>query len=127
MPLSPETERIATTIVDCAFKVYQKLGAGMLERVYEQCLVHELAKRGLTCKVQLPIAISYDDRLIEDAFRLDVLVEDQVVIEIKAVEKLHESCDAQILSYLTMSKKRLGFLINFEVRFIKQGITRFAK
>lgn len=127
MPLDIETEKIATIIVDCAFKVHQRLGAGLLERVYEQCLLYELRKSGLACKSQHPVTITYDDLLIEDAFRMDILVEDKVVIEVKAVEKMHESADAQLLSYLTMSQKRLGFLINFKVRFIKQGITRLVK
>lgn len=127
MPLDNETEKIATTIVDCAYKVHQKLGAGLLERVYEQCLLHELRKAGLACQSQLPITITYDDLIIKEAFRLDILVEEKIIIEVKAVEKLHESADAQLLGYLTMSNKRLGFLINFKVRFIKNGITRFVK
>lgn len=99
----------------------------MLEKVYEQCLVHELTQKGLSCKVQLPVSIKYDDLTIEDAFRLDILVENEVIIELKAVEKLHESADTQILSHMAMSHKQLGFLINFRVRLIKQGITRFVK
>lgn len=127
MPLSPETEKIATIIVDCAFKVHQKLGAGLLEKVYERCLIHELEKAGLACQSQLPIAITYDDLEFEEAFRLDILVEDKVIIEVKAVERLHESADAQLLSYLRMSGKQLGFLINFKVRLVKNGITRFVR
>ncbi|MES2559624.1 MAG: GxxExxY protein [Bacteroidota bacterium] len=127
MPLDEETEKIATTIVDCAYKVHKKLGPGLLEKVYEQCLVYELRKAGLNCKTQLPIAVQYENLLIQDAFKLDILVEDKVVIEMKAVERMHESVDAQLLSYLTMTGKRLGFLINFKVRFIRQGITRFVK
>jgi GxxExxY protein len=126
MPLDIETEKIATSIVDCAFKVHKRLGAGLLEKVYEQCLIYELKKAGLACQTQLPITLNYDDLIIEDAFRIDILVEDKVVIEIKAVERLHESAEAQILSYLSMSHKKLGFLINFKVRFIKNGITRFV-
>src|SRR6478609_8142893 len=115
MPLDAETERIATIIVDCAFKVHKRLGPGMLEKVYEKCLIYELQQVGLSCESQLPVAIEYDNLLITDAFRLDVLVEQKVIIEIKAVEKLHESSDAQILSHLAMRRKRLGFLINFKV------------
>jgi GxxExxY protein len=118
MALDTETERIATIIVDCAYKVHQRLGAGLLEKVYEQCLIYEMKKIGLECQFQLPITISYDKLTIEDAFRLDILVENKVIIEVKAVEKLHESAEAQLLSYLTMTGKRLGFLINFKVKYI---------
>ena len=127
MPLDDETEKIATVIVDCAYKVHKKLGAGLLEKIYEECLLYELRKAGLECKSQIPVTITYDALVIKDAFRLDILVEDKIIIETKAVEKLHESADAQILSHLAMSNKRLGFLLNFRVRFIKNGITRFVK
>lgn len=127
MPLDNETDRIATIIVDCAYKVHKKLGPGLLEKVYEQCLVFELNKSGLNCKTQLPVTIEYETLIIPDAFKLDILVEDKIILEIKAVERMHESADAQLLSYSTMTGKRLGFLINFKVRFIKQGITRFVK
>ena len=126
MSLDYETERIAKIIVDCAFKVHTKLGPGLLERVYEVCLLHELRKTGLKCQSQIPITINYDGIELEEAFRADILVEEKVLIELKALEQLHSSTEAQVLSYLRLTSKRLALLINFRTKYIKNGITRYV-
>ena len=122
--LPPETERVATLVVDAAFKVHSALGPGLLESVYETCLVHELKGRGLTVQRQISFPVVYDNLRLDAGLRLDLLVEDQVVVELKAVEKLLPIFDAQLLTYLKLSENRLGLLINFNVSRIKDGIKR---
>ena len=123
-PLSENEEKIATKIVDAAFVVHKNLGPGLLERIYEICFCHELTKRGLQYQRQVDVPIIYDNIKFDEGIRLDVLVEQSVVCEIKAVEEIKPIYEAQLLTYLKLSKKRLGFLINFNVPVIKQGIKR---
>ncbi len=122
--LSTEEERIATIIVDAAVTVHKALGPGLLENVYEVCLHHELGKRGLRCQRQVALPIVYDDITFEEALRLDLLVEDSIICELKATDEMHPVYMAQILSHLRLAKKRLGFLINFNVPLMKNGIRR---
>lgn len=96
----------------------------MLERVYEACFCHELSKRGLKYQRQVDIPITYDGMIFDEGLRLDVLVEDAVICELKAVDEMHPVWKAQIISHLKLTGKRLGFLINFSVPLIKNGITR---
>lgn len=126
VPLSADLERIATQIVDAAYKIHKKLGPGLLESVYEACLVYELQRRGLRVERQVPVDIVYEELRIEAGLRLDLLVEGEVIIEIKAVEKMNEVFSAQLISYLKLTGKRLGFLINFNVPLIKDGIQRIV-
>jgi GxxExxY protein len=123
-PLSNTEEEIARKIVDAAYTVHKKLGPGLLEKVYEVCLCHELAKRGLKYQRQIDIPIQYDDLVFDEGLRLDVFVEDVIICEIKAVEQINPVWAAQILSHLKLMNKRLGFLINFNVVLIKDGIKR---
>ena len=125
--LSPEMERIATQIVDAAFRVHTELGPGLLESIYEECLAHELAKRGLRVERQVAVPVFYDGVRVNADLRLDLLVEGQVIIEVKAVEKLIPVFEAQLLTYLKLSGKRLGFLVNFNVPVIKNGIKRIIR
>ena len=125
-PIPASVEDIARQIVDAAFKVHQTLGPGLLESVYKTCLCHELSKRGLACSRQLPVSIAYDDILIEAGLRIDILVADSVILELKAVEEMNPLFEAQLLTYLKLSNKRLGFLINFNSVLLKQGIKRMA-
>ena len=118
-------EKLLKEIVDCAFKVHTKLGPGLLERIYEVCFCHELNKRNLKFLTQVKIPITYDNILFDEGFRIDVLVEDRIICELKAVNEHNAVFDAQILSYLKLSKKHLGLLINFNVPLIKSGIKRF--
>lgn len=123
--LSERTEKIGKIIVNSAFKVHKQLGPGLLERVYEVCLAHEIAKAGLDVKRQVEIPIVYDEIEFSEGLRLDLLVEDSIIIEIKAVEQVNPVWSAQIISHLKLSNKDLGFLINFNVPLIKSGIKRF--
>jgi GxxExxY protein len=122
--LPPELELIATQIVDAAFKVHTTLGPGLLESVYEACMAFELTKRGLRVRRQVAVPLVYDGVLLEAELRIDLLVEEQVIIEVKAVEKLAPVFEAQLLTYLKLANKRLGFLINFNVEVIKNDLKR---
>ena len=125
-PVSQREEAIATSIVSAAYTVHKYLGPGLLEKVYEACFCHELKKRGLRYNRQLEIPIVYDDLIFDEALRLDVLVEDLVICELKAVDLVNPVWEAQVLSHLRLTGKRLGFLINFNVPLIKSGIRRFV-
>jgi GxxExxY protein len=119
-------ELLGHAVVDSAFKVHKHLGPGLLESVYEHCLAHELSKRHIHVERQVPVPIVYDGDRLESGLRLDLLVNDSIVIEIKAVEKMIPVYQAQMLTYLKLSGKRLGFLINFNVPLIRDGIRRFV-
>lgn len=123
--LTERTEEIGRIIVNAAFKVHKQLGPGLLERVYEVCLAHEIGKTGLTVKRQIHIPIIYDGIVFDEGLRLDLLIEDCIIIEIKAVEQVNPVWEAQIISHLKLLDKDLGFLINFNVPLIKSGIRRF--
>ncbi len=120
------TEKIASSIVDAAYHVHINLGPGLLEKVYEICFCHELKKRGLNYQRQIDIPIVYDNITFNEGLRLDVLVEDCIVVELKALETVNPLWEAQILSHLKLTNKKLGFLINFNVIKIKNGIKRFV-
>ena len=124
IPLPPGFEEIATKIVDAAYAVHKKLGPGLLENVYEVCICHELRKRGLRVDRQVAVPIIYDGITFDEGFRLDVLVEDKIICELKAVENFNDVHQAQLLSQMKLTGKRLGFLINFNVAVIKYGIKR---
>ena len=126
MTIPEETEKVATQIVDAAFSVHSTLGPGLLESVYEQCLAFELSERGLRFERQLVLPIKYKEHEIDSGLRLDFLVDDSVVVEIKAVECLVPVHTAQLLTYLKLSGHRLGFLINFNASLIKHGIHRYV-
>lgn len=123
-PLSSREEELATIIVDCAFKVHQGLGPGLLENIYELCFCHELTKQGLEFKRQVSVPIVYDGITFTDGLRLDVLVEGLIICELKAIETVAPVHRAQLISQLKLTGKRLGFLVNFNVSAIKSGITR---
>ena len=125
-PLNESIERIAKLVVDAAFTVHVNLGPGLLEKVYEICFCHELEKRGPNYLRQVDIPIVYDNLTFEEGLRLDVLVEDCIICELKALDNVNPVWEAQILSHLKLTNKRLGFLINFNVPRIKEGIKRFA-
>jgi GxxExxY protein len=125
-PIPRETEATASLVVDSAFRVHSILGPGLLESVYEACLRHELAKRATTVRQQVALPIIYDDLILDGALRLDLLVNDAVVVEIKAVETITPVHAAQVLTYLRLSGHRLGLLINFNVVRIRDGLKRFV-
>lgn len=119
------TEWLAKQIVNAAFNVHKKLGPGLLEKVYEVCFCYELSKIGIETKRQVEIPISYENMIFNEALRLDVLVEDCIICELKAVEIVNPVWQAQIISHLKLTNKNIGFLINFNVPIIKQGIKRY--
>jgi GxxExxY protein len=124
--LSLEEEKIGKQIVNAAFIVHKALGPGLLEKVYEVCLCHELRKTGLNVERQLVIPIVYDGITFEEGLRLDLLIENKVVIELKAVDIVNPVWEAQIISHLMLTRMRLGYLINFNVPLIKDGIRRYV-
>ena len=119
-----DDEAIGTQVVDCAIRVHTALGAGLLESAYESCLAHELAKHGLEVRKQVPMPVLYDNTQMDVGYRIDMLVNDRVVVELKAVEKLMPLHTAQLLTYLKLSKLRLGFLLNFNVEHMRNGVKR---
>jgi GxxExxY protein len=125
-PIPPEVEKIGKAVLDAAYKVHTALGPGLLESVYETTLTYELRKSGLTVATQLPVPIVYDGQNLDAGFRLDVLVENCVIVELKSVENMNPVYEAQIMTYLRLSGKRLGYLMNFNVKHLKDGIKRFV-
>ena len=121
-----EINAASRVIVDAAMKVHSALGPGLLESAYEACLKHELSKRGLMVASQVMLPVQYDGVAIDAGYRIDLLVEDAVVIELKAVEKVVPIHEAQLLTYLKLSGKKLGLLLNFNVLHMKDGIKRIA-
>ncbi len=119
-------DRTTGQVVDAAIKVHSALGPGLLESAYRLCLAHELRKRGFQVQLEVPLAITYDGVQIDAGYRLDMLVEGAVLVEVKAITKLHPIHEAQLLSYLKLGDYRVGLLINFHVRQLKNGITRMA-
>ena len=124
--LSKAEEEVAAQIVDAAIKVHRALGPGLLESVYQACLVHELKRRDLLVETQVPVPIRYEGLTIDSGLRLDLLVSGVAIVELKSVEKTLPVHDAQLVSYLKLSNRRLGFLLNFNVPVMKNGISRFV-
>jgi len=122
--LSPELEALSREVVDAGLKVHRALGPGLLESVYEQCLVHELRARGRIVASQVPVPVRYEGIKLEVGYRLDVLVEDVLIIEVKATENILRLYEAQLLTYLRLSGRRLGILMNFNVELFKRGLRR---
>lgn len=125
-PIAQDIDVIGKEIVDSAFKVHNALGPGLLESVYEECMIHDLKSKGLRVANQLEIQIDYFGNPLKSKLRLDMLVEGKIIIELKSVERMIPLYESQMLTYLKLSKKRLGYLINFNVPLIKDGIKRMA-
>jgi GxxExxY protein len=125
-PIPVELDDLARTVVDAAFKVHMELGPGLLESVYEICLTHELRKRGIRVELQVALPIIFDGIRIDAGLRIDMLVESELIVELKAAEGHHALYEAQLLTYLKLAKRRLGLLINFNVPRIRDGIRRIA-
>ncbi len=121
-----ELNAITQQVIGAAMEVHRALGPGLLESAYEACLVHELASRGLRVEPQKPMPVTYKGVHLDVGYRLDVLVEGKVILELKAVEQLLPIHEAQLLSYLRLSGCRLGLLINFNVPVLRQGIRRLV-
>ena len=116
--------KIATIIVDACFKIHTTLGPGLLESVYEAVLLYELEKRGLSVTKQQAIPVYYEDIQFEKGFQADLIVEDKVIIELKSIEKVMPVHKKQLLTYLRLSDRKLGLLVNFGENLIKNGISR---
>ncbi len=125
-PISKEEEEIGRAIINAAYRVHKELGPGLLERVYEVCLCHVLRSEGYNVQRQLNVPIVFEGIVFDEGLRLDVLVNDLVVCELKALDIVNPVWEAQLLSHLKLTEKRLGFLINFNVPMIKDGIKRMV-
>ncbi len=113
-------------IIGCAYKVHSALGPGLLESTYELCLVQELLAKGLTFERQLGLPVIYNCKKLETGYRIDLLVEDEIILELKSVDQLAPIHKAQLLTYMKLSGKKIGLLINFNVVRLKEGIVRMV-
>jgi GxxExxY protein len=121
-----EINQITETVIGAAIEVHKALGPGLLESAYEACLGFEISERGLNVETQVPLPVIYKDITLDCGYRLDFLVEDQVIVELKAVEALNDIHRAQLLSYLKISGFQVGLLINFNVKILKNGLVRLV-
>ena len=119
-----ELNEISSQIIGCAIEVHRALGPGLLETAYEACLAYEISQKGLAVERQKQLSIPYKEMQLDAAFRLDLLVERKVIVELKAVEHVAPVHKTQLLTYLKLSGLELGLLINFNVKFLKEGISR---
>lgn len=125
--LDAAIENLATAAVDSALQVHRRLGPGLLESVYSECLAHELRKRGYDVRREVPIPVIYDEVKLEIGFRADLVIDEQLLIELKAVDELLPVHASQIITYLKLSQIPLGLLINFKTPLIKNGIKRYLR
>ena len=119
-----EEDRIAAAVVDAGFQVHKALGPGLLESAYEECLAFELAERGLSVRRQVGMPITYKSVQLEAGYRIDLIIQSLVIVEIKAIEQIQRVHQAQLMTYLRLSGCRLGFLVNFTVPVFKNGVRR---
>ena len=123
-PLPQTTERVGRSVIDAAIAVHRALGPGLLESAYQVCLAHELERRGNAVLRQMALPLVYETVKLEAGYRVDLMVDGVVIVEVKSVDALAPIHEAQLLTYLRLSGRRLGFLINFNVVLLKQGIKR---
>ncbi|MGA7979411.1 MAG: GxxExxY protein [Chromatiaceae bacterium] len=121
-----EFEGLSRQVIGCAIEVHKALGPGLLESAYEECLAHELGLQGITHRRQHPVPIEYKGVRLDCGYRIDVLVGDQLILELKAVEKLLPIHEAQLLTYIRIARVPVGLLINFNVPRLREGIKRFV-
>jgi len=117
-------EDVAKAVIDASIEVHRALGPGLLESAYETCLTHELERRAHVVRRQVALPVVYHDVRLDAGYRIDMIVDDQVIVEVKSVDAVTPVHKAQLLTYLRLAERRLGFLINFNVVLLKQGITR---
>jgi GxxExxY protein len=122
-----EINEITRAIIGCAIEVHKNLGPGLLESAYEECLAFELSKAGLSIKRQQPVPVVYKDIKLDCGYRIDILVENRIIIEFKVVDEFNPVHEAQILTYMKFANKKIGLLINFNVMILKSGIRRFIR
>lgn len=119
-----KVDLITEKIIGCAIEVHKTLGPGLLESAYEECLCFELSQANLNFKRQVELPVNYKDVKLDCGYRMDIVVEDAVIVEIKAVERVHSVHEAQLLSYLKLYNKKVGLLLNFHVSVLKNGLKR---
>jgi GxxExxY protein len=119
-------DELSNKVIGCALEVHRELGPGLLESAYQQCLCYELSKLGIIFTIEQPFPVIYKGIEIDCGYRLDLLIEEKLIVEIKSVEKLIPIHEAQILTYMKLSKIGLGLLMNFNVPLLKDGIKRFV-
>ena len=117
---------LTSQIIQSAMEVHNQLGPGLLESAYEECLSYELHKIGLKTEIQIPVPLVYKDIKLDCGYRIDILVDDTVIVELKSVDAILPVHEAQILTYLKLAHKEVGLLINFNVKHLKEGIKRFV-
>jgi GxxExxY protein len=123
-PLTEREKWLTSQVMDIAITIHKFLGPGLLESVYEKCFCYELMKRNIPFVVQKNVELIYDKLVISEGLRIDILVDDLIIIELKAQDMYHPVWDAQLLSYLRLTQKRLGYILNFHVPLMKDGIKR---
>lgn len=126
IPIDSDTENLGRKVVNIGYKIHKTLGPGLLESVYEKCFCYELRKDNIPFVYQQKIPIVYDGVVFAEGLRLDILVNDKIILELKAREEYNAVWEAQLLSYLKLTNERLGFIINFTVPLIKNGIKRMV-
>lgn len=119
-------DELSHRVIGYAIEVHRQLGPGLLESAYEQCLAHELMLAGIPAQRQLPMPIAYKGILLDCGYRIDLLVDDTIIVELKCVERVLPVHEAQILTYMKLAQKRIGLLINFHHVFLKHGIKRYV-
>ena len=121
-----EFDKLSNQVIGCALQVHKALGPGLLESAYEQCLAHELSLAGIPFKLQFPLPVNYKNIKLDCGYRMDLLVDDKLVVELKSVDKITGVHQSQILTYMKLSEMKTGLLINFNVELLKSGIKRFV-
>lgn len=125
-PIPLDVEAMGKKVLDAAYTVHSALGPGLLESVYEACVAYEIQKQRLKVETQAIVPVKYQEVFVETGLRLDIWVERNIIVECKAVEKMHPLYDAQMITYLKITGCRLGYLINFNVKHLKDGIKRIV-
>lgn len=123
----PVLTELGNRVIGCAIEVHKALGPGLLESAYLQCLCHELRLNGIRFEVEKPLPITYKNCLLDCGYRMDIVVEDEILLELKSVERLKPIHEAQIFSYMKLAGLGQGFLINFNVRLLKEGLKSFVR
>ena len=124
--MNVEFDNLSNRVLGCAIEVHRELGPGLLESTYEQCLAYELNKAGIPFKIQQPIRVSYKEIKLDCGYRVDLFVDERLILELKSVEQLLKIHEAQLLTYMKLANIRIGLLINFNVQVLKRGMKRFV-
>ena len=124
--MSIEFDELSNRVLGCAIEVHRELGPGLLESTYEQCLAYELTQAGILFKIQQAMPVSYKQIKLDCGYRVDLFVDDRLIVELKSVEQLLKIHEAQVLTYMKLAKVRVGLLINFNVHMLQKGIKRFV-